>query len=132
MEETLKILVVEENEVERVLLNLALRETGIKIEIDELKDSYYTLSSLINNHYDCIFIDYHLQNQDCLKLIHKINASAIKVPLVILINSGNEAIAGDCIKAGASEYLIKCTLSSQTIAQILRSAIRIHRTQMQL
>ncbi|MFM8008873.1 MAG: ATP-binding protein, partial [Dolichospermum sp.] len=99
---------------------------------DELKDSYYTLSSLINNHYDCIFIDYHLQNQDCLKLIHKINASAIKVPLVILINSGNEAIAGDCIKAGASEYLIKCTLSSQTIAQILRSAIRIHRTQMQL
>ncbi|MFN7658267.1 MAG: histidine kinase dimerization/phospho-acceptor domain-containing protein, partial [Dolichospermum sp.] len=28
--------------------------------------------------------------------------------------------------------MIKSTLSSQTIAQILRSAIRIHRTQMQL
>jgi signal transduction histidine kinase len=49
-----------------------------------------------------------------------------------LINSGNEAMAGECIKAGASEYLIKSTLSSQTIAQILRSAIRIHRSQMQL
>ncbi|MBD1213801.1 MAG: ATP-binding protein [Dolichospermum sp.] len=132
MEETLKILVVEENEVERVLLNLALRETGISIELDEVKDSHHALSALINNHYDCIFLDYHLRNQDCLTLIHKINSSAIKVPLVILINSGNEAIAGDCIKAGASEYLIKSTLSSQTIAQILRSAIRIHRTQMQL
>ena len=132
MEETLKILVVEENEVERVLLNLALRETGISIELDEVKDSHHALSALINSHYDCIFLDYHLRNQDCLTLIHKINSSAIKVPLVILINSGNEAMAGECIKAGASEYLIKSTLSSQTIAQILRSAIRIHRTQMQL
>ena len=132
MEETLKILVVEENEVERVLLNLALSETGISIELDEVKDRHQALSALINNQYDCIFLDYHLRNQDCLTLIQKINSSAIKVPLVILINPGNEAIAGECIKAGASEYLIKSTLSSQTIAQILRSAIRIHRTQMQL
>jgi signal transduction histidine kinase len=132
MEETLKILVVEENEVERVLLNLALSETGISIELDEVKDSHHALLALINNHYDCIFLDYHLRNQDCLTLIQKINSSAIKVPLVILINSGNEAMAGECIKAGASEYLIKSTLSSQTIAQILRSAIRIHRSQMQL
>ncbi len=132
MEETLKILVVEENEVERVLLNLALRETGMTIELDEVKDSHQTLSALINNHYDCIFLDYHLRNQNCLTLIHKINSSAVKVPLVILINSGNEAIGGECIKAGASEYLIKSTLSSETIAQILRSAIRIHRIKMQL
>lgn len=61
MEETLKILVVEENEVERVLLNLALRETGMTIELDEVKDSHQTLSALINNHYDCIFLDYHYE-----------------------------------------------------------------------
>ena len=132
MEETLKILVVEDDEVDRIIVRLALAETGISMELDEVKDGNHAFSSLINNRYDCIFLDYHLPNQDCLTLIQKLHSSAIKVPIVILIDSGNEVIIGECIKAGATEYLIKSKLSSETIAQSLRSAIRIHHTEMQL
>ncbi len=132
MEEKLKILVVEDDEVDRVIVRLAMTEAGMRMELDEVKDGNHGFSALINNHYDCVFLDYHLRNQDCLTLIHKINSSGIKVPLIILINSGNEAIAEDCIQAGATQYFIKSTLSSATIAQMLRSAIRIHHTKMQL
>jgi len=128
----LKILVVEDDAVDRVIVRLALTETGISMELDEVKDGNHAFFALINNHYDCVFFDYHLPNQDCLTLIEKLHSSAIKVPLVILIDSEDAAIGREFIKAGATEYFIKSTLSSETIAQILRSAIRIHHSEMQL
>ncbi|MTJ10711.1 ATP-binding protein [Anabaena sp. UHCC 0204] len=132
MEETLKILVVEDDEVDRVIVRLALTEAGMRMELDEVKDGNHAFFALIKNHYDCVFLDYHLQNQDCLRLIHKLHSSGIKVPIVVMIDAGNEEIARDCIQAGASEYFIKSTLSSETITHILQTAIRIHQTEMQL
>jgi signal transduction histidine kinase len=132
MEETLKILVITDDEVDYLIVSQALTEAGIRMELDEVTSDNRGFSALINNHYDCVFLNYHLTNQDCLTLIHKITTSGIKVPLVIMIDIGYERIAEDCIKAGASEYLIKSTLSSESIAQVLRSAIRIHHTEIQL
>ncbi|MTJ54030.1 response regulator [Anabaena sp. UHCC 0253] len=132
MEETLKILVVEDDEIDRVIVRLALTEAGMRMELDEVKDGNHAFFALINNHYDCVFLDYHLQNQDCLTLIHKLHSSGIKVPVVVLIDAGNEEIARECIQAGATEYFIKSTLSSETITHILRTAIRIHHTEIQL
>jgi signal transduction histidine kinase len=132
MEENLKILVVEDNLGEGLTVSLALTATDTKIEVDEAKDENNAFFALISNRYDCIFLDYQLPNQDCLKLIHKLQSSGIKVPIVILIDAENEQIAKDYIDLGASEYFIKSTLSPETIAQILRSAIRIHHAKMQL
>jgi signal transduction histidine kinase len=61
-----------------------------------------------------------------------VRASGIKIPLIILIDSENEEIAREWIKLGASEYFIKSILSPETIAQILRSTIRIYNMEMQL
>jgi signal transduction histidine kinase len=61
-----------------------------------------------------------------------VRASGIKIPLIILIDSENEEIAREWIKLGASEYFIKSILSPETIAQILRSTIRIYNIETQL
>jgi signal transduction histidine kinase len=132
MEEKLKILVVEDNQVDSSIVRVALTQTEISMEIDEVKNGNHAFFAIINNHYDCVFLDYNLPNQDGLTLIHKLQSSGIKVPLVILIDSGNEKIAREWIKLGASEYFIKSRLSSETIAQVLRSTIRIHHVEMQL
>jgi len=131
MEENLKILVIDDNQTDASIVSLALTQTGINMEIDEVKDGNHALFVLINNHYDCVFLDY-LQNQDSFTLIRKLQSSGIKVPLVILIDSGSEEIAKELIKLGASEYFVKSRLSPETIAQILRSAMRIHHAEMRL
>ncbi|MFM7363919.1 MAG: ATP-binding protein [Cuspidothrix sp.] len=130
MEETLKILVVADDKIDRIKLRLSLDETDMKIELNEVEDRNHGFCVLIKNHYDCVFLDHHSGNEDCLKFIQKIHSSGIKVPLVILVDAGNTAIAEKCINAGASEYFIKSTLSPETIAQILRRAIHIHQNQM--
>lgn len=132
MEEKLKILVVDDDQTEGSKVSLALMQTGISMEIDEVKDGHYAFFALINNYYDCVFLDYYLPNEDSFTLIHKLQPSGIKVPLVILIDSGNEKIAEELIKLGATEYFIKSRLFPETIAQILRSTIRVHHAEMQL
>ena len=132
MEENLKILVVENNQVDGLIVSLAQTRTNINIEIDEIKDVNNAFFAIINNYYDCVFLDYHLLNEDGLTLIDKVRASGIKIPLIILIDSENEEIAREWIKLGASEYFIKSILSPETIAQILRSTIRIYNIETQL
>ena len=132
MEEKLKILVIDDDQTEGSKVSLALMQTGISMEIDEVKDGNHAFLALINNHYDCVFLDYCLPTEDSFRLIHKLQPSGIKVPLVILIDSGNEKIAEELIKLGASEYFIKSRLFPETIAQILRSTIRVHHAEMQL
>ena len=93
MEENLKILVVENNQVDGLIVSLAQTRTNINIEIDEIKDVNNAFFAIMNNYYDCVFLDYHLLNEDGLTLIDKVRASGIKIPLIILIDSENEEIA---------------------------------------
>ncbi|MEA5550465.1 ATP-binding protein [Anabaena cylindrica UHCC 0172] len=129
MEETLKILVIDDNEVDRMAVRLALTNAGVYMELCEVSDIHNALSALKNTNFDCVFLDYRLPNQDSLILINKLRSSEIKVPLVILTDPEDEQLAIELIAAGATDYLVKSKLSAETLAQILRSAIRLYSAQ---
>lgn len=129
MEETLKILVVDDDEVDRMAVRRALTKAGVPIELTEVGNGNDAISALVNHTYDCVFLDYRLPDQDGLTIIHKLRSSEIKVPLVILTNQGDEQVAVELMKAGATDYLSKSRVSSETLAQILRNAIRLHRAE---
>jgi signal transduction histidine kinase len=131
MEETLKILVVDDNEVDRMAVRHALTESGVQMELSEVSDSNDAFPALNTTAYDCVFLDYRLPLQDGLTLIQQLRTSEIKVPLVVLTEQGDEQIAVELIKAGATDYLSKSRISPENLAQVLRSAIRVYRAEMQ-
>ncbi|MEH2094276.1 ATP-binding response regulator [Nostoc sp.] len=131
MEETLKILVVDDDEVDRMAVRSALTEAGVQMELSEVSDSNDAFSALSTTAYDCVFLDYRLPLQDGLTLIQQLRYSEIQVPLVVLTGQGDEQITGELIKAGATDYLSKSRISPENLAQVLRSAIRIYRAEMQ-
>jgi CheY-like chemotaxis protein len=131
MEETLKILVVDNNEVDRIAVRSALTKAGVKMQLSEVGDSKNALSVLRTTAYDCVFLDYHLPDQDGLTFIQQLRSLEIKVPLVVLTGQEDEQITLQLLKAGATDYLSKSRISPETLAQVLRSAIRIYQAQMQ-
>jgi signal transduction histidine kinase len=131
MEETLKILVVDDNQVDRMTLRRALTEAGVQMELCEVGDANDTFSALSNTAYDCVFLNYRLPNQDGLTFIQQLRSLKIQVPLVVLTGQRDEKIAVKLIKAGATDYLSKSRISPETLAQVLRSAIRVYRAEMQ-
>ncbi|MFQ4144331.1 hybrid sensor histidine kinase/response regulator [Chlorogloeopsis sp. ULAP02] len=132
MEETLNILVVDDDEVDRMTVRRALKTAGVKVEIIEAANCRDAIAALSQTAFDCVFLDYRLPDQNGLSLIYEIRSRGIKVPLVVLTGQGDEQIAVELMKAGATDYLSKSRVSPEILAQILRNAIRVYRAEMQV
>ncbi len=132
MEETLKILVVDDDEVERMAVRHALTKAGVQMELSEVADGHDAFSALTTTAYHCVFLGYRLADQDGLTFIQQLRSSEIKVPLVVLTGQEEEQIAVQLLKAGATDYLPKSRISPENLAQVLRSAIRVYRAEIQV
>ncbi|MEH2403156.1 hybrid sensor histidine kinase/response regulator [Nostoc sp.] len=126
MKQTLKILIVDDNEVDRMAFRDALTKAGVQMELFEVSDGNDAFSALSTTAYDCVFFDYRLPDQHGLTFIQQLRSSKIKVPSVVLTAQGDEQIAVQLIKAGATDYLSKSKISPEMLVQVLRSAIRIY------
>jgi len=131
MDETLKILVVDDDEVDRMAVRRALVKAGVRMELSEVGDGHSAIAALSNHNFDFAFIDYRLPDQDGLALIQTLHSLNIKIPLVVLTSQGDEQVAVELMKAGATDYLSKSRVSCETLAQVLRNAMRVHRAEMQ-
>lgn len=131
MEEALKILIVDDDEVDRMALRRLLKSAGVKAETVEAYDCAMAISEVKDKQFDCAFIDYRLPDMDGLGLVQQLRGSNVRMPLIILTGQGDEQIAVELMKAGASDYIAKGRLSPEALAQVLRGAVRLYQAQQQ-
>jgi signal transduction histidine kinase len=125
----LRILIVDDDEVDRIAVHRAIKTAGIQVEVHEADTCAGAISTLKTQPFDCIFLDYRLPDQDGLALVQTIRAEGILSPLIVLTGQGDEQIAVDLMKAGASDYLAKSKISPGRLAQMLRNALRVHQAE---
>lgn len=131
MNDVLKILIVDDDEVDRMAVRRALSKAGFEMEIVEAEDISTALASLKNLQFDCAFLDYRLPDGDGLELIKNMRFMGVKVPSIVLTGQGDEQIAVEMMKAGASDYLSKSRVSPETLSQTVRNAMRIYQAEME-
>ncbi|NEP01570.1 MAG: response regulator [Symploca sp. SIO2E9] len=129
MEEIIRILVVEDDEVDRMAVGRALKKAGIPVEMSAAIDCTSAIATLKQQNFDCVLLDYRLPDGDGLTLVQEIRNAGIKIPLVVLTGQGDEQIAVDLMKSGASDYLPKSKVSPQTLSRSLSNAVRIYRAE---
>ena len=144
-DEALNVLIVDDDEVDRMALRRTLKGTSLSIAITEAGDADSALAHIQRAEqkaeqgaeqkaeqpaeFDCIFLDYHLPGKNGLALVKQIRHLEIQVPLIVLTGQGNEQTAVELMKAGATDYLPKSKLSVETITRLIRSAIRVYRAE---
>jgi signal transduction histidine kinase len=132
MDETLRILIVDDDEVDRMAVRRALRAAGVQTELSEANNCATAIAILQRATFDCVFLDYRLPDQDGLVLIQELRGSGMRIPMIVLTGQGDEQIAVDLMKAGASDYLAKSRISPEALSRVLRHAIRVYRAEMQV
>ncbi|HEY9658979.1 MAG TPA: response regulator, partial [Allocoleopsis sp.] len=132
MEETPRVLVVDDDEVDRMAVHRAFNKSGISAELVEASTCAEAIQILQTHPFDCVFLDYRLPDQDGLALVQDIRRMGNRVPLVVLTGQGDEQIAVEVMKAGATDYLSKSRVTPERLEQVLRNAIRIYRAEMQV
>lgn len=132
MDELLRILIVDDDAVDRMAVNRALKQSLVRFISTEAETFSEAIALLESTSFDCIFLDYGLPDQTGLALVQAIRHQGIKEPLVILTGQGDEQIAVELMKAGATDYLTKSRISPEALSQTLRNAVRTHRVEMQV
>lgn len=124
------VLVVDDDRVDRAFVRRALANGGMNVDVVEADSCALALQILSGRRFDCVFLDYHLPDRSGLSLLKEIQAMRQDLPVVMLTGQGNEQIAVQAMKAGATDYVIK-DLAPAAIAQSLRSALRVRRSDLE-
>lgn len=125
----LKLLVVDDDEVDRRVVRRALRDAKVNAAIDECATGPEALTALAASSYDCVFLDYNLPGVNGLETLQAIRDSGVRVPVVLLTGHGDEELAVRLMQAGAADYLNKSSLGPERLERSLRYAIGLHRAE---
>jgi PAS domain S-box-containing protein len=125
----LRLLVVDDEETDRLAVRRSFRESGIVETLDEARSAADALERVAATAYDCVFLDYYMPGVEGLGLLEKIRVTALgSPPVVIFTGRGDEDVAVEVMKAGVADYLPKSSLTPERISSSLRHALEISRT----
>jgi two-component system, sensor histidine kinase and response regulator len=132
MEEPLKILIVDDDQVDRMTVRRALTKAGVPTEVLEASSGSTMAMALQEQAFDCIFLDYQMPGQDGLVLLRQLRHGGVHIPIIMLTGQGDEQIAVELMKAGASDYLSKAMVSPERLEQSLRNAVRLYKAEKEM
>ncbi len=120
--EKLKVLLIEDDPVDKELILRALRNGGFDPEADTADDREKFVACIEKNSYHVILADYSLpswRGTDALELLQQ---RGLDVPFVLVTGSLGDEKAVDCIKQGTADYILKDHLARLAVA--VRRALR--------
>ena len=120
---SLRILLVEDNPGDVIILNEQLKFSGIKFELihsSTLKDA---LKQCAENEFDVILLDLGLPESTGLATLKLLPLSALKAPVIVMTGLDDEETALTSVKEGAQDYLVKNNLTAENIIRSIRYSI---------
>jgi PAS domain S-box-containing protein len=127
----LKVLVVDDDEVDRLSVKRALRQAEVGAEVVEASDAEAALLQVRKAGFDCVILDYDLPGGNGLEIVERMRGAEIATPVIVLTGHGDEQLAVALIKAGASDYLPKKALNPEVLARSIHNVRRVHAAETQ-
>ena len=122
----MKLLVVDDDEIDRMGVRRALAGVQPMPQLVECEDGESALVELTRGPFDCVLLDVRLPGMSGTEVLERIRALPVRLPVVMLTGFGDEETAVCCMKAGASDYLVKGALTAERLLGSVRQALRVH------
>jgi CheY-like chemotaxis protein len=128
----LKVLVVDDEDdifLVKQMLKEGLPEADIILDYAMTSDDAIALIN--SGEHDIFLLDLNLGKEDGLSLLEYINTKNRFIPVIFLTAQGDQKKAVEAMKAGATDYLIKSSLSVVSLSHSIRSVIKLERERAQ-
>jgi signal transduction histidine kinase len=129
MEQTLKILIVEDDEVDRAMVRSALGASGLDARFSDAASGAEGVRLLTSEIFDCALLDHQLCDVDGLSVLREVRQRGCDTPIIMLTGQGDEQLAVEIMKAGANDYLSKARISRDLLSHSVRHVVRLHAAQ---
>jgi CheY-like chemotaxis protein len=116
---SLRILVVDDDHVDRMALTRALRRTGFHVTLDEADGVIAAIDRLATGPFDCVFLDYNLPDGDGLTFLRGLRGAGSSARVIMITGQEDAGVAGALIAAGAADYIPKALVTTDRITRSL-------------
>lgn len=123
----LKILLLEDDKSDAILLQATLKAAGVKFECEHVDNQFQFLDSLENLSPDIILSDYGLKGYNGLAALKDVKSHAVNCSFILVTGSLPDEVAVECLKAGADDYVLKDRMSR--LPDAILQAIARHRSE---
>lgn len=124
MDRNPKILLIDDDEDDRILTHDLLREAfGTEPDLHWVADWEEGLKSVVGGGYDIFLVDYRLGERDGLDLIREAAALGCSAPSILLTGQDSRDVDLSAGEAGAADYLVKGELTPPLLERAIRYAI---------
>jgi PAS domain S-box-containing protein len=116
--EPLTILLVEDDDIDAMNLIRSIKKS--RVEIGEVRICKYAEDALLtldNWTPGCVFLDYQLPKTNGLELLKRIKKMVPNLPVIVLTSQGDERIAVEMMKAGATDYFPKSEVTTEKLTK---------------
>lgn len=118
-----RILLVDDDQVDRASVRRALGKSGLTHEIVEAADGTSGLERAQAETFDCVLLDYRLPDVDTFDLLKTlVSIEGGQQTVLMLTGESDQEIALRLMRAGALDYLAKAEMTPSTLARSIRYA----------
>lgn len=114
-----RVLILEENTDHLELLTALLEDRFSPIDIHTVETIEDCLEFLEQTAYDLIMTGYFISNSKISERLHEIIELSQGAPIIVISGSGDEHIAAEMIKLGASDYIVKNRKSLEKLPPLI-------------
>jgi diguanylate cyclase (GGDEF)-like protein len=119
----LNILLVDDDDVDRMTVRRALQQTGIEYDLTEAVDGASALLACSAQKFDCIFLDFRLPDSDGDAVFAAMVADHdSQAAVIFLTGQDDEELALKMMASGAVDYLTKEEISAPVLKRAVRYA----------
>lgn len=133
-EESIKLLLVEDDAGDRKIVTLALAQFSdvVDFNIETAETLSEAIENLKNKDYNVVLLDLGLPDSRGLDTVQKTHEANPNIPIVVLTGLADEETGLEAMEKGAEDYLVKGKILEHTLIKTIRYAIERKRVENKL
>ncbi len=121
-EDKLRVLLVEDNSADIELVLRELRHGGFEVSSDVVQTAEEFTQQVRANSYQVVLADYNLPQWRGMEAVEVLRREGLDIPLILVSGALGDLTAVECIKRGATDYVLKDRLARLPLA--IRAALQ--------
>ncbi len=118
----LRALLVEDSELDAALVLRALQKDGFDVTANVVQDEAEFTQALRAHPPEIVLADYNLPNWKGMDALKTLRSEGLDIPMILVSGSLGDVTAVECIKQGATDYVLKDGLAR--LPEVIRRALR--------
>jgi diguanylate cyclase (GGDEF)-like protein len=123
MTDELKVLIIDDDEVDRLSIARTLKKADLSIALVQARSASEGLAAAARQRFDVILLDFRLPDQDGLEVLRILRETIDKNATVLMLsNMEDDELVQKAIDAGAQDFLLKDEVTTRRLMRAVRQS----------